>query len=253
MGFTTAGSLGGDRFKYVEYGLALNKSDTQSIVIDEPLVFLATTQWMTENHRTIYDFLTQDIGGNHLKEGFNGFENYLAYCLDLIFSKNRRLDEVFEFHGKVPPWANLEAQIVALHRPSTQRSRRVEVAATSFSNLKTPSVALGFNGDEIPTLMSWLKHADETRSPFCFPNRWMGPDILFVLRLLDGSSNGSLIWVALQAKNSENDQLPNGVVSRAIQSVTPSQYFLARVSASWLSFSLLNTANILLEWPVFFV
>lgn len=243
MRSTTTTSLSGDKAKYVEYGLArFVGSETEAVVIDEPLVFLAVTQWMNKNHRTSHDFLTQDISAHNPQEGFNGFENYVAYCLDLIFSKKRRLDEVFEFHGKVPPWATSEAEIVAIQRPGTQGSGKVETGVASFSDSKAPSVTLGVNAPSVPNLLSWLEH-DETQPAFCFPHRWMGPDILFILRL----SKGGSIWVALQAKYSKRSELANELMSRAVRSVTPSEYFLNRVRVSWLSFSLWNVANIFLE------
>lgn len=229
VGSTTATSLDdGNRAKCVEYGLALNKSKTKAVVVDEPLVLLATTQWMNKNHRTSYDFLKQNITSHDPHGGSNCFENYLAYSLDLIFSKKRRLDDVFEFHGKVPIWATWEAEIVALYRPCTQGSDKVEVAAVSFSDSKAPSVTLGANGREASGTKSWLDHADKMRPPFCFPHPRMGPDILFILRL----SDGSLIWVALQAKHSMGKRLTNEVLSRAVRSVTPSKYFMGKVSVS---------------------
>ena len=56
----------------------------------------------------------------------------------------------------------------------------------------------------------------------------MGPDLIFILRL----SDGSLIWVVLQAKYSKGK---NGLLSReflrhSMRSVTPRQIFLDKVS-----------------------
>jgi len=56
----------------------------------------------------------------------------------------------------------------------------------------------------------------------------MGPDIMFVLQL----SDQSLIWVALQTKYSKGrkGKLEKGLLRHAIASVTPSNYFLDKVS-----------------------
>ncbi len=212
---------------YVEYGFArFVDSETQAVRIDEPLVLLAAMQWMNTNHQTSYKLLAQEIATHCTR--FNGFENYIAFCLDLIFSGKRRLNEVFTFHGNVPSWADLEAEIVALHRPNAHGSDDLETGVASFSNSKGPSVTLGVNAQSPEAVLSWLAHTSEMSSPFCFPHRSMGPDIVFVLRL----SDGSFIWVALQTKWSRgtSGNLAKSLLMQAVQSVTPSKYFLDKVS-----------------------
>ncbi|KAF8325965.1 hypothetical protein F5887DRAFT_900391 [Amanita rubescens] len=54
----------------------------------------------------------------------------------------------------------------------------------------------------------------------------MGPDVIFVLELY----NGQLLWVALQAKYSENF-LDNKTMEDAIRSVTPKKFFRFKVCA----------------------
>lgn len=53
----------------------------------------------------------------------------------------------------------------------------------------------------------------------------MGPDVLFVLKLSDGSH----IWVALQTKWCRGEQLSKQLLLHAMKSVTPSKYFLDKV------------------------
>lgn len=228
MRSTTTTSLGGDEAMFVEYGFArFVDSETQAVRIDEPLVLLAAIQWMNDNHQTTYKLLSNEIAMHCTS--FNGFENYVAFCLDLIFSEKRRLNEVFKFHGTEPAWAKLDAEIVALHRPSLRGPDNVETGVASFFNLKAPSATLGVNAKSPEEVLSWLTHTNDTPSPFCFPHWSMGPDVVFILKL----SDGSFIWVALQTKWSlgTNGNLAKKLLLQAVDSVTPSKYFLYKVRA----------------------
>lgn len=225
---TTTTPLGADEAMYVEYAFArFIDSKTQAVRIDEPLVLLAAIQWMNHNHQTTYKLLSREIETNCTK--FNGFKNYIVFCLDLIFSKKRRLNEVFKFHGMVPSWANLEAEVVALHRPGLQGLNNAETGVASFFNSRTPSTTLGVSAKSLDQVLSWLTHTHDTPSPFCFPNSCMGPDVLFILKL----SDGTFIWVALQAKWSEVKKnkrtLAKKLLLKAVESITPSKYFLDKV------------------------
>ncbi|KAF8882245.1 hypothetical protein BD779DRAFT_1612475 [Infundibulicybe gibba] len=212
------GALGKDEETYVEYGFArFVDSDTKTVAVDEPLVLLAANRWINANYRTSYKFFAKQI---HTHEpSSNGFENYVAFCLNLIFSEKRRLNQVFQFVGAPPTWANQRAELVALHRPL---GGVVEDGPVRHSDFSGPSVTLGANAKTLEETFGWLDHLQHT--PFCFPHVAMGPDIIFILKL----SDGTFIWVALQAKYSQGK---NGLLSRnylrhAIRSVTPSNFFL---------------------------
>ncbi|KAF9446423.1 hypothetical protein P691DRAFT_627847, partial [Macrolepiota fuliginosa MF-IS2] len=210
--------LGGDEAMYVEYGFArFVDSETRDIAIDEPLVLLAAIRWMNTNHQTSYKMLVREISTHNTT--FNGFENYVAFSLDLVFSQPRRLNEVFTFHETPPTWAEMYAEIVSLH---CNDSGDVETGVVSFANSFGPSVTLGVNAKSPTSVLDWLGH--RTHSPFCFPHQSMGPDVMFILRL----SDGSLIWVALQTKWSRGDKgnLAKRLLLQAMKSVTPSKYFL---------------------------
>ena len=214
--------LGRDETMYVEYGFArFDDSDTRVIVIDEPLVIVAAICWMDQNCRETYRCLSREISTH--EKSFNGFENYIVYCIDLIFSEARRLSDVFNFHGQVPPWANMEAKLVSVYRLSLDK---VEICVACFARTTASSANLGTNAKSSDRTMSWLEH--RRHSPFCFPDQSMGPDIMFVLQL----SDQSLIWVALQTKYSKGrkGRLEKGLLRHAIASVTPSNYFLDKVS-----------------------
>lgn len=216
------GSLGKDEAMYVEYGFArFVDAETNTVAVDEPLVLLAAAHWIDANYRSSYKFFAKQI---HVHDPWsNGFENYIAFCLNLAFSQRCRPDEVFSFSGTVPTWATGEAELVALHCTSLGD---IEVCSVRHSELSGPSLTLGTNAKTVEEMSAWLEH--QSHAPMCFPHPSMGPDILFVLKL----SDGSLVWVALQAKYSSgrNGTLSRLFLRRAMRSVTPSKYFIDKVS-----------------------
>ena len=225
-------TLGKDEATYVEYGFArFVDAETKTVAVDEPLVLLAATRWINTNHRTNYKFFAKQIEVQDRSS--NGFENYIAFCIDMIFSSKRRLNEVFLFNGSTTPsWCNLEAELVSLQRTSTAFDHIEESSVCHFTSSGS-SVNLGIDNTTSPTeeTSKWLEH--RSHSPICFPHFSMGPDLLFILRL----SDGSLIWVALQAKYSagKNGSLSRNFLRHAMRSVTPCHFFLDKVSISFFA------------------
>jgi len=213
-------TLGKDEARYVEYGFArFVDSETKSVAVDEPLVLLAATQWINMHHRSSYKHFAKHI---HLNEQHsNGFENYLAFCIDMAFSHRRRLNEVFAFLGSPPSWSGQEAELVALYN-NNSLDVDVDISTNQHFLFSGPSVTLGTNAKSLDETSHWLNH--KNHSPICFPHHAMGPDLIFILRLADGS----LIWVVLQAKYSggKNGTLSRAYLRHAMRSVTPSLFFL---------------------------
>ena len=147
---------------YVEYGFA--DPETKTIAVDEPLLLLAATYWINANHRTSYKFFAKQI---HLHDSAsNGFENYIAFCVDMLFSsQRRRINEVFSFVGTPPPLGS--------------------VCRFAFSG---PPLALGMSAktpEETTTCLNQRSH-----SPFCFPVDSMGPDLFLCSDLRTGRLSG---------------------------------------------------------------
>lgn len=211
-------TLGKDEAIYVEYGFArFVDSETKTVAVDEPLVLLAASRWINHHHGTRYKFFAKQI---HFHDpNSNGFENYMAFCIDMIFSNCRRVSDVFAFVGTPPAWSSLDAELVALHTTALNVIEECPVRHYLFSG---PSVTLGTNAKSLEETSSWLKH--QSRSAICFPHASMGPDLIFILRL----SDGSLIWVVLQAKYSlgKNGSLSRHFLRQALRSVTPASFFL---------------------------
>ncbi|KAF8656140.1 hypothetical protein AX16_002742 [Volvariella volvacea WC 439] len=233
MKSTSPASLGQDEISFVEYGFArFVDSQTQQIAVNEPLALLAATQHFIFSDSSVHKFFSDKVG-SHSNEGLgNGFESYIAYGIQLAFAKKRRLSEVFTFHKHKPVWAGYMAELVAIHRrPSSSwggTEGAYEIGPVSYPKSFCASATLGFNAKGVEETLSWLNH--EKQAPICFPHRCMGPDMLFVLRLQDGS----LIWVAVQAKFSNgvdsngSKQLRKTMLEDAVKKVTPAHFFLDR-------------------------
>ena len=223
-------TLGNDEAMYVEYGFArFVDSETKRVKVDEPLVLLAATRWINTHHCSSYKHFAKQIQLND--QYSNGFENYLAFCIDMIFSGRRRVNEVFAFLGTPPSWSELEAKLVALYDYNYTFDAELDGGVDVEEGLvqhylsSGPSVTLGTNAKSPEETFDWLKH--KTHSPICFPHDAMGPDLIFVLRL----SDGSLIWVVLQAKYSlgKNGLLSRDLLRQAMRSVTPALFFRDKV------------------------
>ncbi|KAJ7152446.1 hypothetical protein C8R46DRAFT_1302822 [Mycena filopes] len=209
-----------DEAQFVEWGFArFLPSDTPNIAstrMDEPVALLALGQWFNAGfHESIYHRLAINIGC-HRAIGENTLENYLAFCFAKLFSwKNHRLDEIFHFPRGAPAWAHQTAQIVSLHKAKA-KSQLDEC----FVNLMSrPSYSIGTHAADLPATREWLKH--ERPAAICFPDTLMGPDLMFILRLQDGSR----IWVAVQSKFASQTLLTAETLRGAIRSVTPKNYY----------------------------
>ncbi|KAF8737072.1 hypothetical protein AX14_013518 [Amanita brunnescens Koide BX004] len=238
--------LGSDECLHVEYGFARfkhvdsppfsgteseNGAVSMSVAFDEPLVLVAAHRWINNNDMPSYKYFAKNITSHCHRSAApsNGFENFIVYCIDLLFGiKPRRLKDLFDFHGTVPPWANLRAELVSLYALPTNSSSNtdgalhIEYATVKHAQFIGPSATLGTNAKTPDSTLQWLAH--EVRAPVCFPSNAMGPDVLFVLRL----ANGKFLWVALQAKLSSGRSgfLEKRLVKSAVRSVTPKHFFL---------------------------
>ncbi|KAJ7669440.1 hypothetical protein DFH06DRAFT_1125799 [Mycena polygramma] len=176
----------------VEYGFARYTTyNVNKIIVDEPLVLLAFSR---DEHSAIWY-------ANRLGTGSaaaNGFEDYLAFTLPSLFRTKPRLDEVFDFAGITPAWSSHRTELVSVFKSEWSATPEI------FPVLPDARPHFGYGtdaGSDCQVTVNWLKH--DTRTFVCFPPKGMGPDLIFVLRVLDGSPEGSLLWVAMQAKFSE--------------------------------------------------
>ncbi|KAJ7137643.1 hypothetical protein C8R46DRAFT_1014362 [Mycena filopes] len=207
-----------DERLFVEYGFARYvEHRTDKVVFDEPLVLLAAE---TELGRASWYSDRMDTNSPDV----NGWEDYLAFSLPLLFATKPRLDQVFDFAGVSHTWSKRKVELVSLHQ--TESSLEPEISPVlpnkrpHFSHGATP-------GNSTHETVEWLEHRSTTF--ILFPPKGMGPDLMFVLRVVDGPEQGSLLWVALQAKYSEvYPRLSTEVLRKAIRSATPAKYWIQK-------------------------
>lgn len=206
---------------FVEYGFARYVETTMNrIVIDEPLVLLAAERkigrsswWYTDR----MDTNTPEV---------NGLEDYLAFILPVLFQRKPRLDEVFDFFGTIPVWSTYRVELVSVYDIGTGLGPHI---LPVLPNAR-PHFSYGTDpGAYTRATVRWLQH--RTPTFVLFPPKGMGPDLMFVLKVLDGSPQGSLLWVAMQAKYSEKGpRLDTETLAGAIRSTTPERYWIQKVS-----------------------
>ncbi|KAJ7753845.1 hypothetical protein B0H16DRAFT_1544119 [Mycena metata] len=204
---------------FVEYGFARYiETTTNKIVIDEPLVLLAAELKIGRSSW----WYTDRIDTNTPK--VNGLEDYLAFTLPVLFQTKPRLDEVFDFFGTIPVWSTYRVELVSVYDIGTGLGPDI---LPVLPNAR-PHFSYGTDpGADTYATVRWLQH----RSPtfVLFPPKGMGPDLMFVLKVLDGSPQGSLLWVAMQAKYSEKGpRLDTETLAGAIRSTTPERYWIQK-------------------------
>ncbi|KAJ7439812.1 hypothetical protein B0H11DRAFT_2101093 [Mycena galericulata] len=208
--------------------------------IKEPLIILAAaghirTEFSRLGAETIQQHVRRNIGSRTGSKS-NGFESYVAFILADAFGKPTPLTDIFKFFpgARLPEWLKQSARLVVVSRDPG--SPTPSVYNWDWPAFSVPAGLFGRSCGPADT-MSWLEHRFKT--PFCFPDDNMGPDILCVLKLDDGS----LMWVAVQVKFWGNtNNLQNGKpadlnqrLRKAIRSTVPSQFWKNRNGTTWNS------------------
>ncbi|KAJ6617059.1 hypothetical protein B0H10DRAFT_1337599 [Mycena sp. CBHHK59/15] len=170
------------------------------VVMDEPLFIISAAQWLCEEPEDFLDPVDNmvvypahnwfTVLSSHPPLTSNSFANLLAFYIAEAFDKGHKLSKVFSFaHKPIPAWANQKAGLVALE----QNARDSDGASDGpFS-----SNPIAFIPNSLGDIISWL---DEKAGPaFCLPFT-PNPDLLFVLKLADGS----LVRVILHAAASDS-------------------------------------------------
>ncbi|KAF9042604.1 hypothetical protein BDZ89DRAFT_1156186 [Hymenopellis radicata] len=246
-------------------GLAEKSSKVE---IYEPLIFMAAFTWLNKlAHRRVsadpgesffveplFCFIT-----DHLKvhaPGWNMFENLLAYYFSQVFSASTqsRLSEVFTF-----PRADTSRNGKRVHSPPSEAelelgscratlvsfySRKGIHLEGSFDYPPTPTRAgetPGYPGtigvsakDSVHVFKSptILRHKTKSPASILFPGIYMGPDLLFMLRLENEGHASTYLWVAVQAKLRTAASVSGRELLEAIDSVTPKNFFTSRKNNS---------------------
>ncbi|KAJ7078457.1 hypothetical protein B0H15DRAFT_788970 [Mycena belliarum] len=227
--------FGRENIQAVSLGLGrFSDSEMSRIVADEPIVLAGAALWMQQNRPRLSDF-------GHLKSARSylidlkcdppptgkTFAKFLAYYFSQVFDSRPALSDIFTFPKPVLAWANQPAELVGLHATEVGH---MDHSTISGSDIVRPFATIVQGVVEI---VSWMEHTD--RSLFCIPTSG-NPDLLFMLRLGDGS----FVWVILQATPAVSDG------SELIASLEEERLFCDTVTP-FLAFKL---ALMMIELPI---
>ncbi|KAJ7163092.1 hypothetical protein C8R46DRAFT_1352881 [Mycena filopes] len=181
-----------------DWALCTDK-ELSTISVTEPLVLVAAARKLLPHPDTLFtvhEYTTYHpnnrpatfLGSMRLSapRTARALSHCLVFYLARVFGEPRPLSDIFNFPHKVPTWANQSGQLVRFHRDETLEVKNSTVSHTDAS------LPLATEASSVEQTTAWLEHQHGTA--FCLPSSSI-PDILFVLKLADGS----FIWVALRA------------------------------------------------------
>ncbi|KAK6997440.1 hypothetical protein R3P38DRAFT_1887478 [Favolaschia claudopus] len=173
--------LGVDRISVVTraFGRFIDKQMCE-LVVDEPVFIIALAKWFTNRVSSLPRPQRQDSLLDVLKHFVTNYQippAALALCLSLAFSQGLQVCKVFTFPGPyVPLWAEKTANIVMLGG---------EAPGYAVANLTSGSLAEA--PSSLEGIICWLKSDTLSPTPFCLGQFAGGPDLMFGLRLEDGT------------------------------------------------------------------
>ncbi|KAJ7075265.1 hypothetical protein B0H15DRAFT_792090, partial [Mycena belliarum] len=203
----------------------------QSITINEPIAVLVLTEWLKIRDVVFAEALKANAAiAITTFDGSNGLEEYLAFYFNAVFDDKTRLDEIFDFHpDHIPSWAQTSASLVSLYYVKKLDLPNNDLEEGRVLENSRPSVCIGYEGPA-ENVIKWLNH--HNRAPFCFPDKNMGLDIIFILKLND--TRKSLIWVAVQSKfHSGKGIFPLERLKEALSSLKPNNFFMETMENNW--------------------
>ncbi|KAJ6605060.1 hypothetical protein B0H10DRAFT_607555 [Mycena sp. CBHHK59/15] len=195
------------------------------VVMDEPLFIVSAAQWLFTEPREFWDPVTKAIVypphnwftvlRSHPPLSSKAFVGLLAFHIAEAVDKGHKISKVFSFpHKPVPAWANQQAELVGL-----ERTARYSDGASDEPFSSNP---VAFIPDSLGDINSWL---DGKAGPaFCLPFT-PNPDLLFVLKLADGS----FVRVILHAATSDS-ALEGNKLKKIITRLELKNMFLNEVS-----------------------
>ncbi|KAK7044927.1 hypothetical protein R3P38DRAFT_2766480 [Favolaschia claudopus] len=175
----------------------------KDIVFDEPIALVGATVWMTEmpaeesreRGMPFADYLlcVQQSPPSSSK----AFAACLAFYFSRAFASNPTLSEIFTFADPVPAWAAQSAKLVELHgQPGELRY--------SVASGDSLTGVLATSASSLDDVVSWLEHTNPDRTPFCLPQNATSPDLVFYLKLQDGSYLSIVMRVSAGNGDDEN-------------------------------------------------
>ncbi|KAK7048018.1 hypothetical protein R3P38DRAFT_3345232 [Favolaschia claudopus] len=192
--------LDNDLIALVSTGFArFSDPNMSQIMLDEPLLLLAAANWLYK--RPLDEFLVEreDSLLDILQQSLTSLRVYpasLVLYLSRVFAANPRVHEVFTFPGSKPKWANKRAEIVSLGS-----------VEPGYASVDLTSEVLAAAPSSLEDTVSWLANETLSLPPFCLGQSRDSPDIMFGLRLEDGTLKRVVVHTSLTTSNLRGDPL----------------------------------------------
>ncbi|KAK7021267.1 hypothetical protein R3P38DRAFT_3543679 [Favolaschia claudopus] len=169
------------------------------IMLDEPLLLIPAANWLYK--RPVNKFLgeREDSLLEILQQSLTSSRVYpacLVIYLSRVFAANPRVNEVFTFPGSKPKWANKRAEIVSLGS-----------VEPGYASVDLTSEVLAAAPLSLEDTVSWLTNDTLGLPPFCLGQSHDSPDIIFGLRLEDGTLKRVLVHTSVTTSNLRGDSL----------------------------------------------
>ena len=161
----TFGPLG---HRHVEYGIAHLRNDHQGEII-EPLAFLSIVRWLeTQKDLCLENNLRHPLADTDYRG--HAFEGLVILFLLRTFCRPTVLSSVFKFHGTVPKWADMMAQIAGCIKGEEVPVNVLEIPP------RYPSLGVVYYADTIEDIIRWFKESPALS--VLVPTHLFGPDII---------------------------------------------------------------------------
>jgi len=200
----------------VEFGVSRFKKHAAQT--DEPLAILALVTLFEQEELTLAKYLTRSLNTSDAASRGIAFEAFGTYLLARAFSGPRRLSDVFKFvgRGKHKKLQKEVAELVTLEKVGDGFQTIPIQIETNFRS----NHILGRSPTMVRDTLEWLQNPKG--SAFCFPANIVGPDLIFVLRLI---SDDTVLRVCVQFKHTK--ALSPQDSEKAIRTTDPS-FFLSQ-------------------------
>ena len=208
----------------VQYGIARFPGSGErpiSSIIDEPIAIISVLYQLGGWDRLVHYLRGHFAESAVFSQPGVVFESVVALqLLHHLGGEGKKLDEIFKF--PLPDGPSWKSQLASLRAVV-----KLEMPDESGSNYRFCSVSetsgagsvYGFSASKISDVQTWF---DNPSSPILFPDSKMGPDLVFIIQLEDGTKK----MVLIQCKLAKAFSLKG-----ALGTLTPSLFWCDNVCA----------------------
>ena len=132
----------------------------KKITVEEPLALISIMRYFESNFHRLEASVRDRLQDNKWTE----FEEAVLLVLTRLLQNERRLGNIFQFHGESPPWAHCTAQIVA-------RKSSGDYEAFAIDRPFIPTATFAFSASTPQDVEHWLQSGE---AGWCIPGSSWG-------------------------------------------------------------------------------